>query len=143
MSTGFNFKTKPTATAPAANPTNKPNQSVFGQLPDSTEPLLLSAPTLWREIKTGDFPASVKLSERFSCWQVGAIWSWIAAHVAQTQTPAQGTSEPTKSLLTRMGSGIQKLAEVADGIEKIRNAIEGLYKLAGAIWPVLLLLWPN
>ena len=143
MPKSFNFKTKPTATASATNPTSKPNQSVFGQPSDSTVPLPLSAPTLSHKVKMGGFLISVKLSVRMSCWQVGAVPSWMTAQAAQTNPQAQETSEPVKSLLIRIGTGIKKLAEFADHVDKIRNAIEGVYKLAGAIWPVFLLLWPN
>lgn len=125
MSRGFNFKTKPTnpvrttkptATAPAAI-TTKPNQSVFDQLPDSafvresqlvyspnrpdsTAPLPFSAPTLWRKVKTGDFPAPVKLSARVTCWQVGAIRAWMAAQAAQTYTPTFVVPKRSKTALT-------------------------------------------
>lgn len=127
MTRGFNFKTKPTnpvskaptkptATAPVATPTTKPNQSVFDQLPDSafvresqlvqsaarpdsTAPLPFSAPTLWRKVKTGDFPAPVRLSARVTCWQVGAIRAWMNAQAAQTYTPALVAPKRSKTAL--------------------------------------------
>ena len=108
--------TKPTATAPAVTAT-KPNQSVFDQLPDSafvresqlvqsaarpdsTAPLPFSAPTLWRKVKTGDFPTPIKLSARVTCWQVGAIRAWMTAQVAQTYTPALVAPKRSKTALT-------------------------------------------
>lgn len=47
--------------------------------PDSTAPLPFSAPTLWRKVKAGEFPAPVKLSQRVTCWQVGAVRAWMTA----------------------------------------------------------------
>ena len=63
--------------------------------------------------------------------------------VERPKQPESTVPAPAKGLLTRMGTGIKKLAEVADDIDKIRNAVEGVYKLARAIWPVLLMMWPN
>ncbi len=79
-----------TASKPAAN------QSVFDLLPDSawlresqlvrkgsdpasTAPLPFSAPTLWRKVKAGTFPKPIKLSERVTCWNVGAVRAWMTA----------------------------------------------------------------
>lgn len=110
------IQSKPTAKAPAVSQTTKPNQSVFDQLPDSayvresqliqssarpesTAPLPFSAPTLWRKVKTGDFPAPVKLSARVTCWQVGAIRAWMNAQAAQTYTPALVAPKRSKTAL--------------------------------------------
>lgn len=71
------------------------NIPVFDQLPDSAfirerdlvasakrpgVPVLLpfSANTLWRKVKSGDFPAPVKLSEQVTAWQVGAVRQYLA-----------------------------------------------------------------
>ena len=62
---------------------------------------------------------------------------------AEPTNPVSTLSTPAKGLLTQMGTGIKKLAEVADGVDKIRNAVEGVYKLARALWPIFLLMWPN
>lgn len=43
-----------------------------------------SSATLWRKCKSGQFPKPVKFSERVTCWNVGAVRSWMAA-----QTSAQ------------------------------------------------------
>lgn len=40
-------------------------------------PLPFSAPTLWRKVKAGTFPKPIKLSERVTCWQVGAVRAWM------------------------------------------------------------------
>jgi predicted DNA-binding transcriptional regulator AlpA len=41
-------------------------------------PLLgFSAPTLWRKIKTGDFPKPVKLGQNMTAWKVADIHNWI------------------------------------------------------------------
>jgi len=38
-----------------------------------------SSATLWRKCKTGHFPKPVKLSERVTAWNVGAVRSFLAA----------------------------------------------------------------
>lgn len=109
MSKGFNFKTKPTnlvskapttptATAPEAI-TTKANKSVFDQLPDSaylreaqlvqspkrpnsTAPLPFSAPTLWRKVRAGTFPAPHKLSTRVTAWKVSQVREWMTAQAS-------------------------------------------------------------
>nr|WP_296505762.1 AlpA family phage regulatory protein [Rhodoferax sp.] len=72
------------------------NQSVFDALPDSAfireaqlvqspkrpgipAPLPFSAPTLWRNVKAGTFPAPLKLSQRVTAWRVGDIRAWMAS----------------------------------------------------------------
>ena len=72
------------------------NHSVFDALPDSAfiresqlvqspkrpetpAPLPFSAPTLWRKVKAGTFPAPVKLSERVTAWNVGTVRAWMTA----------------------------------------------------------------
>ena len=98
MSKGFNFKVKPTATAPAA--TTAPAQAVFDRLPDSAwlreaqlvrspnnpdsaiAPLPFSAPTLWRMVKAGKFPAPHKLSARVTAWRVSQVRAWMNAQAA-------------------------------------------------------------
>lgn len=125
MTRGFNFKTKPTnpvrtlptkptATAPAAM--TAPAQAVFDRLPDcayvreadlvqspnrpdSAAPLPFTAPTLWRKVKAGNFPAPIKLSARVTCWKVGAIRAWMAAQEAQVYTPALVAPKRSKTAL--------------------------------------------
>lgn len=87
-------KTAIHATLPT--PTKAANQSVFDQLPDSawlresqlvrspkrpdsTAPLPFSAPTLWRMVKAGTFPAPAKLSQRVTAWKCSAVREWMAA----------------------------------------------------------------
>ena len=91
------LKTPIAATIPAAKATI--HTSVFDALPDSAfiresqlvqspkrpdhpAPLPFSAPTLWRKVKAGTFPKPVKLSERVTGWNVGAVRAWMTA---QTQ----------------------------------------------------------
>ena len=50
--------------------------------PGSTAPLPFSAPTLWRKVKNGTFVKPVKLSERVTAFNVGAVRAWIAAQTA-------------------------------------------------------------
>ena len=47
--------------------------------PDSNVPLPFSAPTLWRKVKAGTFPKPIKLSERVTAWNVGAVRAWLLA----------------------------------------------------------------
>ena len=71
-------------------------RSVFDALPDSAfvreaqlvqsprrpevpVPLPFSAPTLWRKVKAGTFPAPCKLSLRVTAWNVGSVRAWIQA----------------------------------------------------------------
>lgn len=94
-------KKQPFAVATPA-PKVSANHSIFDALPDSAfiresqlvqsrsrpdipAPLPFSAPTLWRKVKAGTFPKPIKLSERVTAWQVGAVRTWIAA-----QTNAAG-----------------------------------------------------
>lgn len=39
--------------------------------------LPFSAATLWRKVKSGEFPAPVKLSERITAWRVEDIREWL------------------------------------------------------------------
>lgn len=51
--------------------------------PNNLAPLPFSAPTLWRKVKDGSFPAPVKLSAGVTAWRLGAIRSWLAAKSEQ------------------------------------------------------------
>lgn len=109
MTRGFNFKGKPTTTvstlstkptAPAPAATTAPTQGVFDRLPDSAwlreaqlvrssknsdsevAPLPFSAPTLWRMVRLGKFPAPTKLSPRVTAWQAGQVRAWMQAQAA-------------------------------------------------------------
>jgi predicted DNA-binding transcriptional regulator AlpA len=50
--------------------------------PGGTAPLPFSAPTLWRKVKAGTFPKPIKLSERVTAWNVGAVRAWLLAQEA-------------------------------------------------------------
>ena len=50
--------------------------------PDTPAPLPFSAPTLWRKVKAGTFPKPIKLSERVTAFNVGAVRAWMAAQAA-------------------------------------------------------------
>ena len=88
------IKTPVAATRPPAKAII--HNSVFDALPDSAfiresqlvqspkrpgtpAPLPFSAPTLWRKVKNQTFPAPVKLSERVTAWNVGAVRAWMTA----------------------------------------------------------------
>lgn len=45
--------------------------------PADPAPLPFSAPTLWRKVRDGSFPAPVKLSERVTAWHVGTVRKWL------------------------------------------------------------------
>lgn len=47
--------------------------------PETPAPLPFSAPTLWRKVKAGTFPAPIKLSERVTAWNVGTVRAWMTA----------------------------------------------------------------
>lgn len=96
-------QSKRPATAPV---TLTPNQAGFDQLPDGAwlrqselvrgaktplAPLPFSAPTLWRKVKDGTFPAPVKLSARVTAWQVGAVRGWL-------ESIAEGKPLPQKAI---------------------------------------------
>ena len=53
--------------------------------PEAQAPLPFSAPTLWRKVKAGTFPQPVKLSDRVTAWNVGAVRAWIAGQWATQQ----------------------------------------------------------
>jgi len=46
-------------------------------------PLPFSSATLWRKCKSGEFPKPVKLSERVTAWEVGAVRAWLEARAAK------------------------------------------------------------
>lgn len=48
-----------------------------------------SPATLWRKVKTGQFPAPVKLSERVTAWRVGDVREWLTAQAAQVDQAAR------------------------------------------------------
>jgi len=42
-----------------------------------------SKSTLWRRVKTGDFPSPVKLSSGITAWRAEDLHRWIAKHAGQ------------------------------------------------------------
>lgn len=42
-----------------------------------------SSATLWRKCKASEFPKPVKLSERVTAWEVGAVRAWLEAQAAK------------------------------------------------------------
>lgn len=68
------------------------NPSTFDNLPATgyvrqaqliPAPVPFSSATLWRKCKSGDFPKPVKLSERVTAWEVGAVRQWLEAQAAK------------------------------------------------------------
>ena len=44
--------------------------------------LPFSSATLWRKVKSGDFPAPVKLSERVTAWKIQDVYAWMNSFTA-------------------------------------------------------------
>ena len=84
---------QPTSNVSAANFDTLPDSAFIREAqlvqspkrPDTPAPLPFSAPTLWRKVKAGTFPQPVKLSERVTAWNVGAVRAWIAGQCATQQ----------------------------------------------------------
>ena len=61
------------------------NNTNFGKLPASgyirqkqlAAIVPFSSATLWRKVKSKEFPAPVKLSERITAWEVSAVRAWL------------------------------------------------------------------
>ncbi len=59
----------------------------FNNLPDAALireremlPILpFSSPTLWRRVKSGDFPQPIRLQGRITCWRWGEVRQWLEA----------------------------------------------------------------
>ena len=75
---------KPTMTVAPSNPspvTAAPSLAQFDTLPESAHVRLptvaalhgISAPTVWRWVKTGRLPAPVKLGPNTTAWHVGTL----------------------------------------------------------------------
>lgn len=45
-------------------------------------PIPFSPATLWRKVKSGDFPKPLKLSERVTAWNVGEVRAWMLAQAS-------------------------------------------------------------
>ena len=46
-------------------------------------PVPFSSATLWRKVKSGQFPAPVKLSERVTAWRVEDVRQWLDAQASK------------------------------------------------------------
>lgn len=80
-------------------PSSKPLATLVGSLPQSgfvrqqqligdrkkpNSPAILpfSSATLWRMVRSGEFPRPVKLSQRVTAWKVEDIFDWISGRTA-------------------------------------------------------------
>lgn len=56
-------------------------RQLLGDQKSNTPGLLpFSPPTLWRRVKSGDFPKPIKLNEgNVTAWRVGDVRAWLAA----------------------------------------------------------------
>jgi len=70
------------ANLPASTFDNLPATGFIRQAQLIPDVVPFSSATLWRKCKSGQFPKPVKLSERVSAWQVGAVRAWIQAQSA-------------------------------------------------------------
>ena len=55
------------------------------RLPSVVQRTGLSRSTLYAKIASGDFPASIQLSQRAVGWPAEEIDQWIAARIAETR----------------------------------------------------------
>jgi len=46
-------------------------------------PVPISSATLWRKVRSGEFPAPVKLSERVTAWRVADVRRFLEAQAAK------------------------------------------------------------
>jgi prophage regulatory protein len=51
--------------------------------PQVLEVVPFSSATLWRKCKAGQFPKPVKLSERITAWNCGAVRLWLEQQAKQ------------------------------------------------------------
>lgn len=58
------------------------------RMPQVCETVQLSAPTIYRMIKAGTFPAQIKLGAHASGWLESAVQEWIKARAAQQDQQA-------------------------------------------------------
>jgi prophage regulatory protein len=63
--------------------------------------LPFSSPTLWRMVKSGNFPRPVKLSPRVTAWRVEDVRAWMMA---------RDGAKPEAKSAPRTGSGRRKPA---------------------------------
>lgn len=65
------------------NKTSQNSQSLpsegYVRLPQLLAVVPFSRATLWRKVKSRDFPAPVKLSERITAWRVEDVREWIGS----------------------------------------------------------------
>ena len=55
--------------------------------PTKPVPLPFSAASLWRKVKSGDFPQPLRLSGSITCWKVGTVRVWLAQQEATNGVP--------------------------------------------------------
>ena len=56
--------------------------NAFMRLPQVTELVSVSKPTIWRWCKEGKFPSPRKLSGQVTAWNVGEVRAWLGSHCA-------------------------------------------------------------
>ena len=60
------------------------------RLPDVIKQTGLSRSSIYAKVKTGEFPAPIKISERVSAWNSQAINDFIEAKIAESKIASQG-----------------------------------------------------
>lgn len=66
--------------------TTPTEQEQFIRLPRTMQITGLGRSTVWAYVKTGKFPASIKLSERVTVWRLSEVNRWIEEKIAEAQT---------------------------------------------------------
>jgi len=54
------------------------NKLFYRQRELTTKVLPFSSTTLWRKVKSGEFPAPIKLGTSITAWRVSDVIDWIA-----------------------------------------------------------------
>lgn len=70
-----------------------------------------SASTLWRKVRTGEFPSPVKVSSQVTAWRVGSIRKWL-------QNPSAFSGCPLTQHKGFKGTGTKAVCPEPQGIRK-------------------------
>lgn len=67
---------------------NSTNPAQFYRLPRITKRFDVSASSIWNWVRTGKFPAPVKLSPNCTAWNAADVERWAAERIAASQAGA-------------------------------------------------------
>jgi prophage regulatory protein len=65
--------------------TDKTTLPSFYRLPQVQKVTGLSAATIWRKVKAGEFVKPVKASERVTCWPAQEVHDWVKARITESR----------------------------------------------------------